>query len=225
MKRVEPRDLPPDVIARALDGEADAFRRFYRRYDPTVRWAVGMRVYCWPQLASLHEDIVQEVWCELIRRRCKRLRYHDGSRGVPFHRFLAIICARYGWKIAKRELGHPTHDLEPVDEGDDWKFAMQLMHADLLRQLVKKIDHSLGETDRRLFEGYYIRGDKLKDVGARLGLKEDAVYQRKKRLQKKLRELAGELLGKPPASLSSDLVAVVLGLLIALTRSGLGGGV
>src|SRR5262245_18557273 len=50
MSRVEPADLPPDVIARALDGESAAFNLFHRRYDPTVRWAVGLRIYRWPEL-------------------------------------------------------------------------------------------------------------------------------------------------------------------------------
>ena len=225
MSRSEPPDLSPDVIARALDGEAEAFRRFYGRYDPTVRWAVGMRIYRWPQLAPMLEDIVQEVWLELMRRDAKRLRYHDVTRGAPFHRFLTLVCTRYAWRIAKRELEHSIDELEDMLEDDDWGFLMKLMYADFLDRLAEMVERLLSETDRKLFEGYYIRGERLKDVGARLGLNENATYKRKERLQKKLQGLAEELLGKSsPRSMSPELMVVMLGLLLALAKGGLGGG-
>ncbi len=62
MNGSQPADLPRDVIERALDGEPAAFRKLYESYDPTVRWAVGLRVYRWPTLVPQLEDIVQDVW-------------------------------------------------------------------------------------------------------------------------------------------------------------------
>lgn len=224
MSRVEPPDLPSDVIARALDGDAAAFRRFHARYDSTVRWAVGLRVYCWPQLVPQLEDIVQEVWLELTRRGCKRLRYHDATRGLPFSRFVALVSTRFAWRIAKRQLGHATEELVDVLEDDDWGFAMRIMHADFLHQLATRVEQTLGATDRRLFEGYYIRGERLKDVGAQLDMNENATYKRKERLQKKLQGLAEALLGEAPGSTPAEVAAMVLGLLLALVKGGLGGG-
>lgn len=220
MSRVEPDDLSPAVIERALDGDAAAFNQFHRRYDPTVRWAVGIRIYCWPQLVPQLEDIVQEVWLELTRRRCKRLRYHDPERGIPFWRFLALISTRYGWKIAKRELGHPEVELEDVlDDDDGWDFIMRIMHADFLDRLAEHVEKELGKDDRALFEGYYVRGEKLKDVGARLDLNENATYKRKERLQKKLQALGEELLRDSPPKIPPDMVAVLLAAFVA-TGSG-----
>lgn len=224
MSRVEPPDLPADVVARALAGNAAAFRRFHARYDPTVHWAVGLRVYCWPQLVPQLEDIVQEVWLELTRRGCKRLRYHDASRGVPLWRFVALVSTRCAWRIAKRKLEHLTEELKEAPEDEDWDFVMRIMHADCLQQLAARVEQTLGATDRRLFEGHYVRGERLKDVGAQLGMNENATYKRKERLQKKLQGLVEQLLELPPGTTPPELVAVVLGALIALTESGLGGG-
>ncbi|MEX1368840.1 MAG: sigma-70 family RNA polymerase sigma factor [Nannocystaceae bacterium] len=225
MSRSEPPDLPHDVIERAFNGEPDAFGRFYRRYDPTVRFAVGTRVHRWPTLVPIFEDIVQEVWMELMRGNAKRLRYHDVTRGVPFHRFLTLVSARYGWRIAKRELEHLTEELEDFLKDESWSFLTRLMHADLLDRLVDVIERRLGGTDRELFEGYYVRGERLKDIGATLGMNENATYKRKERLQKKLQGFAEGLLGtSSPGVGPPELMAVVLGLMLALSRSGLGGG-
>ncbi|MCX4246477.1 RNA polymerase sigma factor [Paraliomyxa miuraensis] len=221
MSNLEPPDLPPSVVARALDGEETAFALFYRRYDPTVRWAVGLRVYRWPRLVPLFDDIVQEVWCELTRRGCKRLRYHDAERRLPLWRYVALVSGRLGWRIAKRHLGHQEVELvEALEEDDDWGVVMRIMHADLLDRLAQAVHGELDETDRELFEEYFVRGEMLKDVGARLGLKENATYKRKERLQRKLQTLAERLLGKPPRTEHPDLVALALVLVATLVEHG-----
>jgi RNA polymerase sigma factor (sigma-70 family) len=217
-----PPDLPQDVIARALDGEPAAFRKLHERYDPTVRWAVGLRVYRWPELVPQLEDIVQEVWCELTRRGCKRLRYHSLARGVPFSRFLALITARLGWRLAKRRLGHPEQEAVDVLDGDDG-FAMRLMNAQLFARLAALVDEKLDEKDRCIFHDHYVAGDTLKDIGARLALNENATYKRHERLLAKLHKLAEELLGQAPHERRPELVAVALAAMIELAQSGLGG--
>lgn len=229
MSRVEPPDLSADVVTRALDGDPVAFTALYRRYDPTVRWAVGLRVYRWPQLVPQLEDIVQEVWCELTRRSCKRLRYHDPAHGVPLWRFVALVSSRFGWRVAKRQLGHPEIEIagEREDEdldAEDWDFVARLVHAELVDRLAEQVGRELGEIDRALFEGYYVRGERLKDVGARLGMNENATYKRKERLQKKLQGLADGLLGESSRPITPQRAAMMLAMLYALTQSGLGGG-
>jgi RNA polymerase sigma factor (sigma-70 family) len=226
MNGSHPADLPRDVIERALDGEPAAFRKLYESYDPTVRWAVGLRVYRWPKLVPELDDIVQDVWYELTRHACKRLRYHDRDRGVPFRRFLAYITTRLGWRLAKRRLGHAeaeTSEAMELVEGDDWGFVLEMMHADFLDRLVELVKVRLDETDRRLFEEHYVWGDKLKDVGARLGLNENATYKRNERLPGKLQRLAEELLGKPKHG-SPELVAAILATLVGLAQGELSPG-
>lgn len=222
MSRTEAADLPAEVIARALDGDAAAFRKLYARYDPTVRWAVGLRVYRWPELIPQFEDVMQEVWFELVRNKGKRLRYHDAARGVPFSQFLGFIAARLGWRLAKRRLGHPEHEAVDVPGGDDG-FAMRIMNAQLFGRLAALVDERLDEKDRCIFHDHYVAGDTLKDIGARLSLNENATYKRHERLLVKLNKLAEELLGQAPHERRPELVAVALAAMIELAQSGLGG--
>ena len=166
---------------------------------------------------------MQEVWCELIRNKGKRLRYHDAARGVPFERFLGCIAARLGWRLAKRRLGHPEDETVDVPDAEDG-FAMRLMNAQLFGRLAELVEARLDEKDRRIFHDHYVVGDTLKDIGTRLAMNENATYKRHERLLKKLQDLAEELLGPAPHERKPELVAVVLAAMIAVTQSGLGGG-
>lgn len=209
----EPPDLPADVIARALDGDVVAFGAFYRRYDPNVRWAVGLRIYRWPKLVPELEDIVQDVWCELIKKGGKRLRYHDPARSAPFSRFVGLVSLRLAWRIGKKRLGHPEIDPgEVLDDGE--VFEERLMAADVLDRLCALAKKRLDATDWALVEGYFVRGEQLKDVGAQLGMSENATYKRNERLQKKLQRLADELLGEAHPKAPGDLVAIAMGALV-----------
>lgn len=209
MSRVEPPDLPADVIARALGGDVTSFGAFYRRYDPTLRWAVGLRVYRWPELVPELEDIVQDVWWELMKNGCRRLSYHDPARGVPFWRFLVFVSLRLAWRLGKERLGHSEVDRVDVLDLPDG-FEARLMDADLLDRLCALAKQRLGDKDWALLEGHFVRGEQLKDVGARLGMNENATYKRNERLQKKLKSFGRELLGEAHPRAPGELVAVVI---------------
>lgn len=209
MSRVEPPDLPADVIARALGGDVVAFGAFYRRYDPTVRWAVGLRVYRWPELVPELEDIVQDVWWELMKKGCKRLRYYDPARGKPFSRFVALVSLRLAWRLGKKRLGHSESDRVDVLDDQDC-FESRLIDADLLDRLCAMAKKHLSATDWALLEGHFVRGEQLKDVGAQLGMTENATYKRNERLQKKLQGLAKDLLGEAHPKALGELVAIAI---------------
>lgn len=209
MSTSEPPDLPSGLIMRALDGDPAAFRSFYRRYDPTVRWAVGLRIYRWPELVPEFEDVVQEVWLGITKERGKRLRYHDPARGLSFERFLAMISTRLAWRIAMRRRSPTPAELGEMHD-DVESFAEHLMNAEVLERLAELVKARLDDKDQGLFEGYYVRGELLKDIGARLGMSESATYKRNERMQKKLRELVHELLDEAPTEMAPGLVAVLV---------------
>jgi RNA polymerase sigma factor (sigma-70 family) len=216
------KDLPAEVIAAAFDGEGAAFRRFYLHYDPTVRWAVGVRIFRWPGLVPIYEDIVQEVWAYLIRQQCKTLRYYEHGSDVPFWRFLAIISSRHGWRLAKRHLRHSDvvlGEVPDVPEAEELSFMARMVSGDFLEQLLMLAQERLDATDLALLEGYYVNGEALRDLAQRLGITEDAVYQRHRRLRKKLEKLLEELLRERPHH-GGDLVAMLI-----VTVSVLGGDV
>lgn len=235
-QRPQVPDLPPDVIARALDGDRMALRQFYDAYDPTVRWAVAMRVRRWPELVTRFEDLVQEVWLELLRNGGKRLRYYTGDRGTSFRNFVGFISARYGWRRAKVVLARDERDALVVEgmgaeaeELDTLDLVQRLIETDLFEQLSARVDAGLDEVERRIFHDHFVNGETLRAITKRLGLKDSTVQQRKRRMFDKLRALAGELLGEPVTT-SPEQAAMVLTTLYALGYgladglNGIGGG-
>lgn len=230
-KRPDAPDLAPDVIGRALDGDPVALRRLYDSYDPTVRWAVAMRVRCWPQLVTGFEDLVQEVWLELLRNDGKRLRYYKGERGLTFRGFVGFIAARYGWRLAKLQLARDERTRAmaegigtELDEVDELDLAHRLIAADLFEHLAGRVDAELDEVERRIFHDHDVNGDTLRAIAKRLGINEATIQQRKRRMRSKLRALASEILAEPGTA-SPEQVAMVLATLYALgdLASGLSG--
>lgn len=214
MKHAEPKakDLPAADIEAALDGEAAAFRRFYLHYDPMVRWAVGLRVYRWRELVPLYEDIVQDVWARLVQRDCKVLRYYQHGRDVPFSRFLSFIATRLGWRLAKKHLRHPEVELvevPDVPEDEALGFMARMLHDDFMEQLLERARARLDDKDFALLEGYYVKGESIREIAQRLELHENTAYQRHRRLRKKLADLLEELLEQRPRG-GADLVAVMV---------------
>jgi RNA polymerase sigma factor (sigma-70 family) len=220
MKRPWVDELELDVIARALaEPEGQAFRQLYRHYEPVVRWAVGCRVLRWPELVPSFEDVVQEVWIHLLRRRDPLLGY-DPRRGVPFVSFLALVASRTAWKLAKRRLRHSLEELHDEPDDEDWDFTLVLARSDVLQRLAERVD-ALDERSRRFFHGHYVGGRMIKDVGAELGLSDNASHVFKLRLEKKLVAMAKALLDRESGGERGlRLVAVMLGGLIALLEAG-----
>lgn len=218
----KPKDLPAADIEAALAGEATAFRRFFLHYDPTVRWAVGLRVYRWPKLVPLFEDIVQEVWARLARCDWKVLRYYEHGRDVPFSRFLALVVTRLGWRLAKRHLRHSDVELvevPDVPEDEELGLMGKMLSEDFLEKLLALARERLDDTDFALLEGYYVEGESFRDIAQRLEINENTVYQRHRRLRKKLADLVEELLGERPRG-RGDLVAMLVATISLLGAEG-----
>jgi RNA polymerase sigma factor (sigma-70 family) len=222
MKHAAPtaKDLPDADIDAVLAGDVAAFRRFYLNYDPVVRWAVGVRIYRWPRLVPIYEDIVQDVWAYLVGRQYKTLRYYKRQGSVPFWRFVAIVSSRHGWRLAKRYLRRS--DVEVVEvpdipEDEELSLVARMLSDDLVERLLVRAQECLDAIDLALLEDYYVNGETIRDVAQRLGIQENAAYQRHRRLRKKLAALLEELLGERPQS-AAELVATLI-----VTMSLLGG--
>jgi RNA polymerase sigma factor (sigma-70 family) len=226
MSRPRVEDLDLEVVERALlDPRGPEFVQLYDRYDPLVRWAVGHRVLRWPELTSSFDDIVQDVWLQLLRHRGRRWLGYDPGRGIAFGSFLALIAGRYGWKLAKRRLRHPLEPLRDEPDDADWDFTLALVRTDVLQRLAEQVD-ALDERSRRFFHGHYVEGRLIKDVGGELGLSDNTAHVFKLRLEKKLAAMAEALLSEAPDAGTSNgtgrrLVVVTLVALVALaTREG-----
>lgn len=206
-------DLTTELRERAFGTDAAAFRQFFLHYDPTVRWAVSRRIRRWRELVPAFDDILQDVWFELLKDGCKRLRHYRGDNGAPFWRYLALITSRLAWRIGKRRLGHSEVPLIEAREAEADDLAAKVVQADIIEKLDRRVRETLDEIDQQIFEGYYVEGRRLKDLAIALGLRENAVHQRHRRLLDKLQRLARDLesVGGGP-----DLVAMTFAALTAL---------
>lgn len=220
VKRPSVQDLDLEVVTAALANPRGlAFRRFYRHYGPTVRWAAGTRVLRWPELTSSFDDIVQDVWVELLRPRDRPLLGYDAARGATFAVFLAFISSRFAWKIAKRRLKHPVEELHDDPNDASWDFTHDLMRADVLDRLAARVD-TMDERSRCLFYGHFVQGRQIREVGAELGLSDNASHVFKRRFEKKLAAIAQQMLGldqEPPIEGAARLVALTLATFVALS--------
>ncbi len=215
MKHAAPtaKDLPAADIEAALDGDVAAFRRLYLHYDPTVRWAVGVRVYRWPDLIGHYEDLVQEVWAYLVARQYKTLRYYKREGGVPFWRFVAIVSARHGWRLAKRHLRRSEIEIAEVPdipEDEALSLVARMLSDDFVARLLARARERLDATDLALLEGHYMNGEAFRDVAHRLGIQENTAYQRHRRLRRKLAALLEGLLGERPRGATEQVAMLVV---------------
>lgn len=213
-----PPNLALDVIARAFaDPRSEAFAQFHSHYAPTVRWAVGYWVSQWRVLRPHLDDIVQEVWLELWRYgQRKPLLGFDPSRGVPFACFLGLVASKQGFKIGKKLLARATEPLEEEPNDDDWDFTLGLLRDDVVLRLGMVVRQELDERAYVFFLEHFIRGRRIKDVGAELGMSEDNTYRYKGRLEKRLEKLLRSLFDQsedpdpsPPGAPLAVVVAFV----------------
>jgi DNA-directed RNA polymerase specialized sigma24 family protein len=191
-----PPNLDLRLIRRAFaDRRGTAFARLYHCYAPTVRSAVSYWVNRWPVVKPHLDDIVQEVWLELWRYgQRKEVLGYDPSRGVPFARFLALVAGRLGLKRITQRLRHVADPLdeEPDDEG--WDFTLVLADADVRHKLVVAVEAELDEMSHCFFREHFIKGRRIKDVGADLGMSDDNAFQFRVRLTRRLVKLMHRVL-------------------------------
>ena len=175
-------------------GDPAAFARLYDHIAPSgLTWA-QLRVRGPERAVRAPTDLVQEVWM----RAWRRIEDFNADQ-VPF-RFWVFRIAKTVLLEANRQARRPDRRAPtglPRDEGDQDPLAQV---ADTITAVSKRLakDENLGrfmdfvnglpDDDRALVLHCGLEGLPLKDVGARLGISEDAATKRWQRLRARLRE-------------------------------------
>lgn len=180
----------------------DAWREFYDGYwSPILRYARRLGL-------SSHqaEEVLQETMVALMRI-LPGFQY-DPRRG-RFRNFLLTIVHRKGLQALRRTRRQTTIALDAADgaakpvenmaiessdrvataELDRWR---QTLFEDSLAQL--RTDPEVDERTRAVFESYVVQRRSARAVAAEFGLKENAVYQIKNRLVRRLRVMTARRL-------------------------------
>ncbi len=155
-------------------------------------------------------DTTQDVWWNLAENSWKRLRGYDPLRGIPFGRFLWVVCSYLTSTCARKHHLHLSRRVETFDfDMLPWHEVSELLILkDLVERMQAMVEERLGPAYLHLFIGYYRKGMRIKEIGAKQGWKEGASLQRKHRLDRKLREFAKELLAE---SFANDPESNIMG--------------
>lgn len=185
-------ELDARTVQRALDGDRAAFATLYRHYAGVVRGAVAARVRAWPSMTSQLEDVLSEVWVQILANDRRALRRYDPARGELGYYLRLLAASRASTVLRSR--ARQQAPLAPADPESTEEIERALLQRDFLEALWAKARPLIKDVDEALFLRVMVMGREAKEVAAELGLHQDAAYQRLTRLRSKLVGLAAEIL-------------------------------
>lgn len=174
------------LVRRALAGEATAVRMLLRRATPVIRARVRRLLRRAPRAAAAHDcdDLVQEVWAELLADDGRALRAYDESRGVTFEGYVGLLAERRAAKILRaaraQKRGGATFTVDeahaarvPAADPDP---QQSLVAADLAAALDAWLEAHLPERGLLVFRYIYTDGCHPDEVADALGVNRQVVY-------------------------------------------------
>jgi len=164
------------LVERILAGARDAENELVARFQPRVRAFVGSRT----SDPDFVEDVTQSTLFEVIRAlRDGRLRQADALASFVF----GIARNQLADAIRKKAREKTTQMPEDVDFP-----APQPEASPELMEYARREIRSLDSVDRKILWMILIEGHNPGEVGDLLGMKADAIRQRKSRALKKMTE-------------------------------------
>ncbi|MCU0662962.1 MAG: hypothetical protein MUC50_11630 [Myxococcota bacterium] len=144
------------------------------------------------------EDITQEVFERLLAQGGRRLLMWDPSLGSA-QAFFGLVAQRYAHNVldSRRRSPFTEEPAEPAElekgTGTEPDLERALCSRDALRRLGKRLEEGLNERDLKLFQLLYIEQLDDEEARTRLGIGRDALYQARRRLLLRARELARDI--------------------------------
>lgn len=217
-----PTPLPehelPDVLARALDGDAGALDTLVAALAPVVHVRVARALRRRQSEARGRaqrqdcEDLVQDVFATLFDRSAQALRAWDPDRGLGFLSFVGFLAERevaMRLRSAKRSpwTEEPTEDerLHMVTDHaamvqDAGRPEAYLESRDLLGRMLDELLTWLTPEGRHYFQLLYVEEKSVAQVAEESGTTTQALYAWRSRLSKKMRKLRDKIATEGPDS-------------------------
>lgn len=175
----------PSALARARDGDGDAFRHLVERHSRYL-YGVARRV---TGNAVDAEDVVQEAWLRAHRQ----LGQFEGRADVRtwLHR-ITVNCS-IDWVRSKphREDPHDPNDLDVApaagSPGDGPPLPDRLAVSGQIQACVEQALGGLTSLERAAFVLRHLEGQSIEEVGAQLGMKTSATKHSIFRAVRKMR--------------------------------------
>lgn len=220
------RELDADIIHQALWGDPPqsgrAFVQIYEHYGERVRFAVAKAAMRWRHIHRI-DELRQEVWCRLLDRDRKLLRYYEPERG-PFGTFLCRLAYQQGRaaaRVDRRQEAGGKREAYLEDEVEDEQaeaFVAELAQREIYRKVLARAKAEVDTIDGVVLREVHLAGRSIADVAGEYGVTADRLYKRNERLKKKLEAWGEELLtalgpaiaGADPSSASTVVVVLIL---------------
>ncbi len=189
------------VLEKALAGEETAQTQLVGCLTPVIQARVGQwLLYADPGRRSRQsvEDLTQEVFIILFENDARILRHWDPKRGASLENFVGRVAElrvrsltrsqkRDPWAeetVEDVELGHHSPEADP-----ERRRASQ----ELLELLLERLRATLSPLGWNLFQLLFLHELPVEEVSRITDQRPDSVYQWRRRLRKKARQLRDEL--------------------------------
>jgi RNA polymerase sigma-70 factor, ECF subfamily len=156
------------LLQQLCEGDKEALAILFRRYARMVR-AVGYRIL---RDASEADDLLQEVFLFIFRKSA----LFDAARGSARS---WIVQVTYHRAIDRRRHLAARHFYTSVEIDDDSlgvrepraeiAFYEQSMEGMLGKRMLRRMDESLSEEQRRVIQLYFFEGYTLEEIAAKVG--------------------------------------------------------
>ncbi|MEZ4471218.1 MAG: sigma-70 family RNA polymerase sigma factor [bacterium] len=200
----------PDVADRALlagcvAGDRRAWTGFVERFTRYVYYLVQLtgRRYAVPLTEEEIGDLHNDVFVALLEDDRRRLRAFEGRNGCSVRSWIRLITIRKTVDALRRRRVHLSLDAderpasEPVAEDADPLDALMAVEDERRRDRLQELVAQLGPQDQLLLDLLYGQQLSVEEASAALRINRGALYTRKTRIIKKLRDLAAALDAAP----------------------------
>jgi len=208
----EDRELSPQDVARALEGDRPAMQALVGRLLPVIQAEVGYALLRGARVEGRDprqevRDFVQEVFVQLLSKDGKTLRAWDPERGRSLDSYVRLVARRQVAAILRSGRKSPWAD-KPVagdeldrslpDLGAGAATAAKLESVEELDRVLDGLRQRLDERGMLVFRMLYIEERSVEEVMAATAMTRDAVYAWRSRFRKIVATLAQPSIAPSP---------------------------
>jgi RNA polymerase sigma-70 factor (ECF subfamily) len=195
------------LLRAVLEGDGEASRRFFNRYNRIVEVCVRavLRRTGRPASEEDIQDMVSEIWLSLMEADMRSLRRFDPARQIRVSTWIGLL-ARNKTIDRLRTARDPVAVVDPADTDEAGLVAAVLPGDEMEKReccdLARAALQGLEERDQRFLEAWYVEDCDPAALACQLGVSVGTVYSRRCRIERKLARAVRRIRAarRPPAS-------------------------
>jgi RNA polymerase sigma factor (sigma-70 family) len=187
MKKDNQQIEEEELIKKYLDGDNRAFGPLYYRYRGLFFHFIHK------QHPKLPMDDKEDLAIEFLGSMSSRLHMYDKEKSL-FRTWMTNCITNFLHQYRSRKWVEKNKITSSIskknEEGDSWEDSIvsdeNPLHSVSYRNIIRLIKKKLEGEDWRIFELHFLQGYTQLETGEKLGLREDTMWYRIKKIRKKL---------------------------------------